>query len=559
MYCDVEKTFVNNNKLFIDEKQNRALLEKLKNAGKSYIDVLGAFASGNLLFPTEERKDPESVAGYKSFFGPVFYSGAVCYTKESTSNLSKALRRLTCKREADDLAFDDRLKTNQETNLGLKRLVFKEWAQYMFWLQWRIKNRLHSSLGEIYSTIEKDAHRPHAKIKLRIAAFASLLRDGIFLSLEYMKNVGGKIKCPEWGKFGKYPRLIGDYTCPGSLLGGALTACIKHCFEEWYTPVGEDLRMRFVYTPNYDTLKECYEYLLTSTGSVFVYHSDDCCMSLKCVDGHLRANVDISSCDASNGETIFNWFLFLVKDTMWYGVAKKCVEQCEKPLKIFNPLNRKEKVTLSSTCPIEYSGTVLTTVLNNIASSAICLSIHKLTRGKTVEEAALLLQEAAEYVGYKITIGRVSVPEDFQFLKTSPTLTDDGVVIFLNLGVVLRSLGTCDHDLPGRGCTYTRAWNRNVQIIKGYAHAGNNSVLNGLRARFRVVEGDGSNELLGHWMVENLSGFHGVHVSDDVICRRYGMAITELEHLCELIRECDIGHIVACEAIRKIYKVDYDL
>jgi len=92
-----------------------------------------------------------------------------------------------------------------------------------------------------------------------------------------------------------------------------------------------------------------------------------------------------------------------------------------------------------------FSGSVLTTLVNNVANLLIARSVYE-RRCTTCAE----IVAAAADVGYVVTMDECDKFENMQFLKHSPFVNDDGVVLpFVNLGVLLRSLGQCNGDLPG--------------------------------------------------------------------------------------------------------------
>lgn len=499
--CDVRKTFVYNDKLECLAKNNPKLVEQLVLIGRKFSDFVYSLKSGTLMFPTEDPGNiMDYVNNYKTFFGPVYYCGAVCYAKESLSNLSKALTRVTCSREPDIPGFSLDMERNQMYSFDMSgsTVWHTVWRNYFSWLKSRCFCPVQE-LGEHFDVIKTDSERLHPKRKLRMQAYQELIDKGTLLTMDYLRSIGGKLKCPEWAKPGKFPRLVGDYTCPGSLLGGAVCACIKHVFEEWY--VIKDLQMRFVFTPDYNTLKDCYSRLLTEGVFTFIYHSDDACASIPCLDKQVYVNIDISSCDASNGVSVFKFVSNLVKDTYWGRVVDLCIKQCEKPLKIFNPRNPREKVKLTNVGgPIEYSGTVLTTLLNNVATSAICLSIYVNCRNVHSRNISSSIAKAAAAVGYKVTVEVAEVFEDVQFLKTSPTRCSNDVSVFLNFGVILRSYGSCNGDLPGRGSIAQRGYLRNCEITQGMCHAGDSSIMRILRTRFPKRQGKENI----HWLVDNM-------------------------------------------------------
>lgn len=123
-----------------------------------------------------------------------------------------------------------------------------------------------------------------------------------------------------------------------------------------------------------------------------------------------------------------------------------------------------ERVKLRSTCPVLYSGSTLTTFINNLASALICESIA-LSDINCISD----IEQAALRVGYKVSIDACNRPCDLQFLKHSPA----GVTMFplLNVGVLLRASGFCRGDLPGRGDLEKRASRQQAMLLNGmYPH-----------------------------------------------------------------------------------------
>jgi len=550
----VVKTFVNNREFTFDERRNRKFLAKLRSSGKTYDDFIESFSRGMLLFPTEEVENDFISRGYTTYFGPTFYSGAIKYAKDSIMNLSKGMRRMTCRRECDVPGLDQELKRNQELHIGFGDSAFKRFLFiWLVYIRKEVRVAMDHQCGEIYQSIIQNAQLPHVKKALRVRSLQKLIDAGKFLQLfEYTKKVVAKIKCPEWAKPGKYPRIIGDYTCEGSLIGSAVSV-VKQCFVPWF--IYGDFKSRFVLSPVYGDLVDVFRELWTGNGFIGVYHSDDACISIECVDGVYKANLDISSCDMSNGERIFWIVCYITGTSALAELFRVAVAQCRNPLVVQNPIEPSERIKLVSRTPKEYSGSCLTTLLNNIAIQCILMSVYLRTRGATLANVRERVVEGARYVGYIVTVEDVEVIEDFQFLKISPTLEGGDLGVFLNFGVILRSLGSCDGDL-GRRSHYEAACTRNNTIVSGYKHAGNSSIMAALRARWT---GEIEDREYGHYWVKELKGFTESDVANSAICARYRLKPNELAELLMFIRGADVGDVVFCEGLRKIYKKDYGL
>jgi len=569
--AEVHKDFVSNGKLVLSRKSNTKIIVKLAGVGKTFRDLVTSFRQGKLLFPTEVRKEDVVVKGYKTHFGPTFFGGFVCYAKDYVENMEKALWRITSKRVADvadDHGYCDRLRLNQARRCHMQS-DGSEWGDLKMRFFERLRSLVIVAITKIGKTthecIYDDSQKPHSKLKLRVQAWKELVERGIVYGYEYMRTIKGKVKCPEWAKPGKQARLIGDYSTEGSLLGGFLLELIKHCFEEWYCD--GLFRMRFVFKPNYETLVEVYSKIWEVNSFTFIYHSDDGVVSIPCLDGQFRANLDISSCDASNGIRVFETLKWFVQDTLFAPIVDKCVEQCEKTLTLCNPHNSREKIVLDNGGePIEFSGTVLTTALNNIAMCFIALSIKYHYRLVPMSEMKELISASAEFVGYKVTIEEVKEMEELQFLKTSPYISAEGKLeVFTNLGVLLRSLGTCDGDLPGRGDIERRAESWNASVVRGYVHTGRNIVTDALRERFndkRIVKDwaeETQRRLHLNYTLQQLEGFSNRVVPMWALCRRYRIDSSQLEYLVAEIARSNHGDVITCDALRAIFKTDYGI
>lgn len=211
--------------------------------------------------------------------------------------------------------------------------------------------------------------------------------------------------------------------------------------------------MEFVASPIPAKLEEVFNSLLSPAGRYHaVAFSDDSCFSIRHKGEVHVYNVDISKCDASHTEALFD---ALVKITPERGQEdmQRLTDQCGLPITISSLWDKKRRCILRPVHKLLYSGSTLTTAINNLATFLIMKAFVECRY-----DGPQSLIEAAESVGYVITLERCHLPEDIQFLKHSPVYDDTGVLRpMLNLGVLLRLSGTCKGDLPGRGDIQTRA------------------------------------------------------------------------------------------------------
>ena len=248
-----------------------------------------------------------------------------------------------------------------------------------------------------------------------------------------------------------------------SLLGFVVTGLVKKAQHAKPINVygGE---MQFCKSPNVRQLTEVFEKLINPPGKFFfVYFSDDSCISIRHNGSVHTYNMDIKSCDASHTGALFRAFTELAP-----GKAKTdleaLVEQCKSKIKICSTVDRSRKVTLKPLFPRLYSGSTLTTAINNLANIFICLAIVE----GSYDGTEAYLKQAAARVGYLIDLELCTVKGDIQFLKHSPVYDTEGRLRpLLNPGVLLRLSGQCKGDLPGQGDLRQRAIDFQHTLLKG--------------------------------------------------------------------------------------------
>lgn len=410
--------------------------------------------------------------------------------------------------------------------------------------------------GEI---IRLAAQERHDKQALRIAALAAMEAEGCVDAVHdtFMRTlVKLNFKKDEWAKPGKNGRIVCDMSTPASIRGGWLCSIIK---EAWttYTPSGARGRSRFVLSPNRDVLRDVFREL--STSDFFVYHSDDSCLSLRCSDGMLWCNLDISSCDASNGAAIFEALLILVPDCV-RPIVYDMLEQCKSLAQLGHGAS---KMVFAPVGYFEYSGTTLTTLLNNIANIIIGHQLLECPYG-TIADSTEWVQERLRFCGWFCTIEVCRKLEGIQFLKNSPHFTTDGQIeSCLNLGVMLRALGQKCGTIPG-GMTPANCHLFNCSLVRGFVHAGTHALTVALRNKFSAdAEAVHTNATL------HLSGSDTGYVTAWSLCNRYSgvkidgeessMTEEDLQYLIELIERSQYGSLINCRASRMILKLDYGL
>jgi hypothetical protein len=489
--CQIDKLFVSNGKF------------------KYFGGESGYFIDGKLGFAGGDEK-PDGT--YKSIIFPCWYNSAVVYAADD-AGLEKAFNyRLGCVRVPEVPGYHEFLITNQ---LSYFR---DDWEMEFF------KNEFAAYLAtwfDGYDDLDYElklyAEQPHAKRKMRMRALRSILTKGDWYHRTFNRRVTGKVKRAELAKNLKATRLINDLTCEGSLLCGFVADQIKKAMakftaDKWYS---------FIKSPNLVDLTSVFKKLVNPEGQLyFPFFSDDSCVSIRCSDGIFMANVDISSCDGSHTKAIFNFLRAVTRhDSRLFRFVDGAIKQCEMPLSLLSGATSK-RVVLKPTSPVLYSGSTLTTLINNFANIAIAFAIKTRLQARadiTKAECKELVRFAAEAAGYIVTVDVCDTYHDLQFLKHSPCLNTQGEMVpVLNLGVMLRSFGSCWGDVPtfrkqfGSKLSFRqRRFLWNVAQVQCYKNCVTHPFLSALRSRFRHHE-----EVVGRhesWVVSNITVDHSGH------------------------------------------------
>jgi hypothetical protein len=510
------------------------------------------FKNGEVCFPEEAlvkraKGQLRCDGSYRTIFGPSVLHNGVIY-ENSNNNVRLAMRRMTAVRKGD-LAEDTRLSRNQ--------VVF-------FHTHMHVVDKLRNCYSKYFDDYkgmitEADEHHGdvHPKRALRVHAWNTLLKGerhhiGDHL---WLRDVLYKMKKQEWAKHGKVPRMIGDLGVSASLQGFRVTKFLKEAMSsEPFLYAGGTIY--FCMKPTFDDLSYVFSELLYPTRRFFfVYFSDDACYAINTKDGVFRANLDISACDASHGPAVFGAYPHLVD-----GVPREdltvLVEQCMLPIRVYDLANPKSYVKLQPLVPKLYSGSTITTSINNFANIMIAVSI-----GECCADNETTIIAAAAAAGYIITVEACEVFEDIQFLKHSPTLDIHGIWRpLLNPGVLLRLSGVAKGDLPGTGDIKTRGRKFQSALLQGTYPLASFPLINQMRctagetdaASMRAVNRQLAHS---HFGLEKET-FH-YHAQD--VYRRYRLTVAQSEHLDTTFGRATQGEQFSSEAVDLILKKDYGL
>lgn len=406
-------------------------------------------------FPT----DTKFVDGaFRSVFGyAVPHNGRIyCACNECTS---LAIRRLTGVRKPDTPGLHEQLFTNQKELIEDDQFKpFKE----------RLKEKYFKHLSPVFDPVHEAIEHhadPHQKRELRIQAFKDLVNKGWLGDPDHiwLRKSIWKMKRLEWAKHGKKPRMIVDLGTPASLLGFIAMERLKQAQSQEDLEINGGI-LHFCKSPDPFEMQRIFQELYSpSKRFYFVYFSDDACLAIRDGDRILRYNLDISSCDASHSPALFT----LLRDifpTNSQPLVDRLIQQCQSRLCIRATQDRNMKVILQPTRPMLYSGSTITTAINNLANILIAFKISQLTAFTPSD-----IEKAAAAAGYIVT-GTEPLEhfEDLQFLKHSPVFDKfDNIHPLLNLGVLLRASGTTHGDLPGHGPFQARADAYQAALLNG--------------------------------------------------------------------------------------------
>lgn len=389
------------------------------------------------------------------------------------------------------------------------------------------------------------------KRALRRAAWADLGDMGAQIDPKrlHVSKVQLKQKPHEYAKPGKYARITCDLGCPASLRAGWLPEAIKHAMADCDLVVNGVL-IKFVKSPDPAHIGDLFRQMRLRP--VHYYFSDDATLALPVVvDGVTTIrwfNVDISGCDASCSEFVADMLESCVPAEE--AEHMRClIKQLTLPCALgYGPgrmLFRPKKI-------FEYSGSVLTTALNNCAAVATAAWTAEKWPTPDFADADRVLRDLLAESGWECTVESCEEFEDVQFLKQSPARrVDGGWGSVLNIGVLLRAVGQCRFDLPGRGSLEERASAHTSAVVRGMLPGGRHPVIDAYCRKFDVGSGT----------VEAYYGFPqtGVGPRFDLasVCRRYRVSCADASVFLDCLEHAGFGDLIDTHFSRTVLARDY--
>lgn len=521
--------------------------------GGALVDVCGKFVPG------EGRDEKE----YKTVFGPV-YQTAACHGAETVNSYLNAASRLLSKRKPQLIGLHEQLIRNQQG--WFRGGVVLAWAASM---RERVTHLVCDLSADHVWNMGVDAARACPKAKLRQHTWNRQLDEWSGLvSIDNMRRECAiKFKKTETLEVGKKKRVTADLRTMSSLVGGYLMPYVKDAFA---VPFDDGFaRAAFISSPSGGVLTAAFERLISGERDVeCIYYSDDSCYAIRCVeeDGTesvLLINADISACDGSHFDEVFDTAQGIMSGVASVAtVAELIFDQLAWDMRLDTVDGRRQ--VFRPTYRRLYSGSVLTTYINNVANMVIFLSVdaaykeHKRVHGKppTKAQAIKMLEDSAARAGYIVTANVCECYEDVQFLKRSFSIVDGNVVPWLNLGVWFLKFGTTDGDLSGSSkvALAERARQHNAGVVLGRRHDGDHLINDAFKRAHPVRAGDLPIVLDYHGGVAS-SG----RIPVEALARRYRLTNGDLEGLAEVVSGGRVGLAVVSRVVDRIVEVDYGI
>lgn len=209
--------------------------------------------------------------------------------------------------------------------------------------------------------------------------------------------------------------------------------------------------------------------------------------------------------------------------------------------------------------PFEYSGTVITTCLNNVSSLSILWHIVRGYKPLPRADALEWVRSRLGSLGWVVTIEECIRFEQVQFLKCSPARSVSGRWLScLNLGVIFRAFGKTTRDYPGSGDLVGRIKAFNAGVVAGLKFAGEHPLMWMLRKKFPLGK-----SLCLKYSWEHLGQeFSSEELDADSVMARYEiggrvLGVGDLECLLDLLWQSSLGDLIIHPVVDAAMQLDY--
>jgi hypothetical protein len=374
--------------------------------------------------------------------------------------------RVFGKRKPERPGLHDECVANQKDNIR----EFREYSEHLIEpVRQYILDRLPTDWNRLLDEAVENA--PPEKRKAYAINREELRLECKFAQIEsYLTNLNEKAPRNEYkqkgekAKAGKASRQIVNLGIKATLVGSVLLKLMKEAFEKYMTlPEGS---VRFVKRVNRTEMDQWAQTIADGPEGDFAgfVHSDDGSFVARDEFGLHRVDVDISGCDSSHGDIIFETFTNFFPDS-WQWLVRILDAQIMRTCKIYLG---KKCINGPTATPLERylpSGHIYTTAINTLVLFSIMRGCHQ--QQAFTKDAVELL--GIRY-GYILSVDIWPNTNGPMFLKHRIVQTHSGYRAVLALGVFLRSLGRCRGDLPGYGPLPERAREFLYNFICSYAH-----------------------------------------------------------------------------------------
>lgn len=479
---------------------------------------------------------------YRAVFGPFFVLLHTNLPGIGVSECKAGISRLIALREPSKPGYSAQLANNQ--------CAFFTTEKYVFHLE-RFRKHFHDHVHYDDPEVMYDnwLNTPHPKRKMRLQVDMKIKETPHVI--DKLDPIQIKLKHGEMLAPGKM-RVTAD-------LGVYRTQLTAYPFNAvkvaWAVDFDVDgMTTRFVKSADQDIISKAFHDLWEGP-DVYIYHSDDGCVGVTCLDGRLVFNDDIKACDCSHRTPMFEWLLDLLlyqhgPRVLHYKAIQRAFDYLREPIEFHNPENFKEKVIYFCRTMRLYSGSTTTTVTNNLARLMIGIAFRVLCpnpRAYKRDEVMKFYVQAGELAGYILKIQVCEVPQDMQFLKHSCTFDYRP---YMNLGTVIRGFGSFRGDLPGTGCIKARAYKYNCSVVEGRKTWGDH-VVNRAFAQAFPANGE---PVYDEYEKTSGSG-HFIPTGD--LCARYKCTYDDLDSFAQLVSASKTGECHNSFFADWLYTVDY--
>ena len=511
------------------------------------------FVNGEVIFPLDTLNAFDR--SYRTTFGPFFASKASVYA-ETDHNVRIGLwRMLGCRIPKRNKLPRSELFRNELRLQRNQRKYVMERRPFIARLN-RLYARHFDNYMDMFLEAKEHHADPHPKRLLRIEGMKNAEMCGNHLKAWSHRKVRAAFK-KELVLPGKKGRMIFDFGVERSLQGFRSAKMLKEAqSEDVYHDGGI---FRFMKKPVHDLMKVAFHQFIHLPGLrfLYLYFSDDAALAIRTPSGIQMFNIDISSCDRSHTPSLFNAYRDLFPPQMQLEI-EALIAQNRTPVCVRSKSIKKRKCTIQPNRPFLYSGSPITTSINNLASLLLGLSYVEVDTNEDIESQ---IHDAADRAGYIVTVERATRMEDVQFLKCSPHFDPEREIHqVINLGVLLRASGSCKGDLPGRGPIEKRARIFQHALVHGLYPCLTNGIIRSMKLATRVTTLEAMSQSDKRFYNDRylkLQDPRAITVSNHSLLARYRLTAPETVDLIDTLSRATLFDHITSSAVDKVLNRDY--